>query len=681
VDGLDCAAEVALLEQSVGRLPGVCALRASPVSGSATVVHTLEPGRLERAFLEAGFRVRESRQAAGARTPAGATMAAALLTAAGFAAGFLSRPLSIAFYLPAIVAGGLPIARRGWQRARHRVLDMNGLMTLAVLGAMAIGEWGEGATTVVLFSLAQLLEARSLERARRAIGSLVDLAPETARLAGDEAAAVPVATVARGQVIAVRPGERFPLDGVVLSGRSSVDLSPLTGESRPVAKGPGDEVFAGCLNGEGALTLRVTRVVADTTLARILRRVEEAQASRARSQGFVDAFARVYTPAVIALGALAAVAPPLLGWGTPAEWAYRALVLLVIACPCALVISTPVSIVSGLTAASRAGVLVKGGAHLEALAGTRAVVFDKTGTLTRGVPVVTDLITASGPGRHPLAWAAALEKHSTHPLAVAVLERARKDGVAVPEAGDVSELPGRGLRGVVEGRAVALGSHRLFDDLGLCDHRLDPELERLEGEGKTVVLVGEVGVGVSGALAFADDVRPEAAEAVEALRRAGIEVALFTGDNARTAQAVAARVGIAEPAAELLPEDKVARLRALRARLGPVVMVGDGVNDAPALATADVGIAMGGRASDVALETADVALLGGDLRRIPMALGLGRATRRVVRQNIAASLAIKGLVLLLALAGMGSLWAAVAADMGASLLVIGNGLRLLRAGR
>jgi Cd2+/Zn2+-exporting ATPase len=562
---------------------------------------------------------------------------------------------------------------------------MNALMTVAVLGAMAIGEWGEGAATVVLFSVAQLLEARSLERARRAISGLMSLAPETAlvrRPEGEERVAA--AEVGRGELMLVAPGERFALDGVVESGASAVDQSPLTGESLPVPKGPGDAAFAGSINGAGALSVRVTRHAADTTLARILRRVEQAQSSRAPSQGFVEAFARVYTPLVLVLAGLAAALPPLLGYGTVAEWTYRSLVLLVIACPCALVISTPVSIVSALTAASRRGVLVKGGAHLEDMGRVRAVVFDKTGTLTHGAPRVTDVIAAGGSVAEVLALAAAVEARSPHPVAAAVVRHAREQAVPWTAAADVVEIPGRGARGRVGAEQVLVGSHRLFGERGLCDHRLDAELDRLESEGKTAVLVGRLGRGENGtllgAIGVADDLRPEAAEAIAALRRAGLRVAMLSGDNARTAHAIADRLHIEDRRADLLPEDKVAHVAEIQRTVGPVAMVGDGVNDAPALATAAVGLAMGRRGSDVALETADIALMAEDLRRIPEAIALGRATRRVIRQNIAFSLAVKAAVLGLALAGYGSLWAAVGADMGASLLVIGNGLRLLRRG-
>lgn len=682
VDGLDCATEVALIEQHLGRVPGICSVRASAVTGEATVVHTLGPGAVERLLAQVGLRAAEARvaEAPGAR-PRG-TIAAAALALLGAAAGFWSHGLAVAFYLPAIVIGGAPIARKGWQRARRGALDMNVLMTVAVLGAMAIGEWGEGAATVVLFALAQVLEARSLERARRAIAGLMDLTPDTAVVlrAGAEVQ-VRAAEVERGETVLVAPGARVPLDGIVESGRSDVDQSPLTGESQPVAKERDASVFAGSINGPGALSIRVTRQAGETTLARILRRVEEAQSSRAPTQGFVERFAAVYTPAVIALAALTAVVPPLLGAGGAVEWAYRALVLLVVACPCALVISTPVSIVSALTAASRRGVLVKGGAHLEELGRVRTVAFDKTGTLTHGAPEVTDVVPVAGTtAREVLALAAAVEARAAHPLGMAVVAGGRREGVAVEPASDVTELPGRGVRGMVDGTEVLVGSHRLFEERGLCDHRLDAALARLEEEGKTAVLVGRprAGAPIVGAVAVADALRPEARDAVRALHEQGIAVTLLSGDNARTTAAIARQLGIETALSDLLPEDKVTRVRELRAQRGSVAMVGDGVNDAPALAAASVGIAMGRRGSDVALETAAVALMSDDLRLVPQALRLGRATRRVIGQNVALSLLVKGAVLGLTLAGWGSLWAAVGADMGASLLVIGNGLRLLR---
>jgi Cd2+/Zn2+-exporting ATPase len=678
VEGLDCAAEVALIEDRIGGLAGVCSLQASAVTGQATVVHTLGTGQLERAFQQAGFPVREAAAEAVGAVSMRATVAATALAAGGFAAGFVSPALAIAFYLPAILLGGAAVARRGWQRARQGALDMNALMAIAVVGAMAVGEWGEGAATVVLFSLAQLLEARSRERARRALSDLMRVAPETALVRGPRGEERrPAERVARGDMIVVEPGARVPLDGVVVAGVSGVDQSPLTGESRHVTRQPGDEVLAGSINGAGVLDVRVTRAAGETTLARVLRRTLEAQASRATSQSFVDRFARVYTPIVLALSVGVAVGPPLLFGADLAAWTYRGLVLLVIACPCALVIATPVAVVSGLTAASRRGVLVKGGMHLEDLGRLRGVVFDKTGTLSTGRPEVTDVLGAGAPAGEVLALAAALEARSAHPIAAAVVARARHDGVGERTATDVGEIPGRGVHGQVDGRAVLVGSHRLFDERGLCDHRLDTDLKRLESEGKTAVLVGGP-AGVLGALAVTDALRPEAVEAVRELRELGLELAVLSGDNARTVAALAGRLGIDHAHAELLPEDKVARLALLQAEWGPSAMIGDGINDAPALAAATVGVAMGQRGTDVALETADVALMSEDLRLVPFAVRLGGATRRTIRANIVLSLAVKAVVLGLGLAGFGTLWAAVGADMGASLLVIANGLRLLR---
>jgi Cd2+/Zn2+-exporting ATPase len=680
VDGLDCASEARLIEDCLSRVEGVCTVRTMPTSGRATVVHTLADGAIESALAGAGFRVRESRAVAEPPKPT-ATIVAGVLGALGFALQALHGAGAPVLFGAAILVGGLPIARKGLLRARSGALDMNGLMTIAVVGAMAIRQWSEAAATVVLFSLAQALESRSLERARRAIAGLMSLAPETALVRrGEVEDRLTVDRVGVGDVVVVEPGERFPLDGLVETGESDVDQSPVTGESRAATKGPGSEVFAGSINGAGVLTFRVTRPAAETTLARIIRRVEEAQASRAPSQGFVDRFARVYTPAVAVLAAGVALVPPLLGYGAWSEWLYSALVLLVIACPCALVISTPVSIVSALTRASRRGVLIKGGAHLEELASVRAVVFDKTGTLTEGAPRVTEVVPVDGQTpREILRVASAVESRGRHPIGRAVVARARQEKVAVSIADGIAILPGRGARGSVDGREVIVGSHRLFEERDLCDHSIDGELDRMESAGKTAVLVG-TGGRLIGALGLGDAIRPEAVEAVTALRRQGIETALLTGDNRRTAEAIAERLGIGEWSAGLLPEDKVDAMRRLQGRWGPAAMVGDGVNDAPALASARVGIAMG-RGTDAALETADIALMGDDLRRIPETIHLGRVTRRVIRQNIAFSLAVKVVVLGLALAGHGSLWAAVAADMGASLLVVANGLRLLDPSR
>ena len=495
---------------------------------------------------------------------------------------------------------------------------------------------------------------------------------------------VPVDLLAPGDQILVRPGERVPMDGKVLVGRSAVDQSPITGESMPVDKEDGAAVFAGTINGHGALTLRVTRLAADNTLSRIVRMVEEAQDQKAPSQRFVDVFARYYTPAVMALATLVAVVPPLLGWGSLDVWIYRALVLLVISCPCALVISTPVSIVSAVANAARAGVLIKGGAYLEAAGSLRAIAFDKTGTLTRGKPVVTDVVAladghagAEAAQAEVLRLAAAVESNSEHPLARAVVAEAAARGVALQSATEFAALPGQGAQAMVEGRRVSVGSHVLFDSWRNHGGAVCDRVEALEAAGKTVMIVGDA-QSAWGLIAVADTLRPESAAAVRALKAAGVaHTVMLTGDGPAVARAVGSAVGVDEVRAGLLPQDKVTAVDELLARHGSVGMVGDGVNDAPALARATVGIAMGAAGTDVALETADIALMSDDLSRLPYAIGLSRQARRVIQQNIALSLAIKAVFLALALPGLATLWMAVFADMGASLIVTLNGMRLL----
>jgi Cd2+/Zn2+-exporting ATPase len=682
VVGMDCAVETRVVEQALRGRPGICSVRTSAVTRQATVVHTLAPEDIRQAIEATGFEARAARRDAPAPLSAWTTVAALVAALTGVAATLAAPVIASPAFAAAVMVGGWPIARRGWRAVRHGRLEMNALMTVAVVGAGLIGEWDEAAATVVLFSLAQLLESRALERARRALSALMRLAPEeaTVRGQGGVPSVHPVAEVAVGAHVLVGPGQRVPLDGIVAAGESELDESPLTGESTPAAKRVGDEVFAGSINGGGALDVRVSRPAADTTLARIVRRVEEAQASRAPSQGFVERFAAVYTPIVLGLAVAMAVLPPLLHDGDYTGWIYRALVLLVVSCPCALVLATPVSIVSALTAASRRGLLIKGGAHLEAVGRVCGVAFDKTGTLTHGSPAVTDVVPVGVSESELLQFAAAVEARSGHSLGRAVVEHAQAQGVPLLLAEAVTSWPGRGVRGLVEGRTVRVGSHRWFDEEGLCDHRLDAELARLEEAGRTAMLVEREGR-LIGYLGVADRVRDDAAPAVAELEALGLAVALLTGDNARTAKAVADRLGVGDRRAELLPDDKVAAVRALQERQGALAMVGDGVNDAPALATAAVGVAIGPGAADATLETADIVLLHPDLRLVPEAIRLGRATRRVVRQNVAVALVVKGVVLGLALAGLGTLWAAVAADMGASLLVIANGLRLLRGVR
>jgi Cd2+/Zn2+-exporting ATPase len=583
--------------------------------------------------------------------------------------------------LAAVVAlSGWHIGRRALGALRARSLDINVLMTVAVVGAAIIGEWFEGAMVVLLFAVAQLLETRAMDRARGAIRALMELTPAEAvvRRDGGERR-VGVDEVRVGEVIVVRPGEKIPLDGRVAAGHSAVNQAPVTGESLPADKAPGDDVFAGTINGRGALEVTVTRPRRDTTLARIIHLVERAQAQRAPSQSVVDRFARSYTPLVLALAVAVAVVPPL-ATGAPFEpWFYRSLVLLVISCPCALVISTPVSIVSALAGAARHGVLIKGGAHLERIGAIRCVAFDKTGTLTHGRLRVVGIEAVNGAVPEAvLSLAASLETRSEHPIGRAIVRRAEEEGVMLVPADAFQALPGRGAEARVHGVTALVGNHRLFEERRLCTPAIDARLEELAARGCTAVLVAADGAPV-GLIAVADEVREAGKEAVRLLREQGVaRVVLLTGDNANAARAIARALGLDGYRAELLPEDKVAAIEALRAEHGPVAMIGDGVNDAPALAAADVGIAMGAAGTDAALETADIALMADDLAKIPFAFRLSRATVRIIKANLAFSIALKAIFLALGVAGVATLWMAVVADMGASLVVIANGLRLLR---
>ncbi len=715
VQGLDCPDCAASLERAVQGLPGV--LTAQLVFTTSRLSLTAESEEVLPEVVElAGAMGYEVAPEGMPPVPAHqgwwawvvrrrrelATWVGGGLLLLAFALSLLGLPevVSNALYAASIVIGGVYVARAGWVGIRTtHAPDMNALMAVAAVGAMIVGEFAEGALTVFLFSLGELLESYSMDRARNAIRTLMNLTPEEATLLSDgEERRVHVSALAPGDRVVVRPGERIPMDGGVLEGSSAVNQAPITGESMPVEKGVGDEVFAGTINGNGVLVMEVTRRADDTTLARILRLVEEAQSQRAPAQRFVDRFARVYTPAVIGLAALIAVVPPLLGFGALSTWFYRALVLLVIACPCALVISTPVTIVSALARAARSGVLIKGGRYLEAMASLRAVAFDKTGTLTVGEPHVVnagcELLPEGGRCENCgdlLAKAAAIEGRSEHALARAVTRYAESEGVSerYAAAEGVQALTGLGIEGLVSGHMVSVGSVALCrrnnghngghngggdseDDL--C--RIATEEER---KGYTVLVIEDACCGSRCFLSVSDALRDGVADVIRGMRRDGIEhTVMLTGDNPHIARTIAAEAGVDDAKAGLLPDDKVTAVRDLMARYGQVAMVGDGVNDAPALATATVGIAMGAAGTDTALETADVALMSDDLAKLPFAIRLSRRALNTVRANIAFALIFKAAFLALAVAGVANLWMAVLADTGASLLVALNGLRLLR---
>lgn len=593
-------------------------------------------------------------------------------------------PLSvIILYVAGIVSGGWYIFPKAWYAARRLRPDMNLLMTVAVVGAALISEWFEAATVTFLFSVALLLESWSVGRARRAISGLLDLSPDTARYYDPQSGEVveaPIADVPLGATVLVRPGERIPLDGDVTKGRTKINQAPITGESKLVTKEPGDPVYAGTINDEGAFEFEATKEASDTTLARIIRMVEDAQSRRAESEQWVEKFARYYTPGMMLLAVGIAILPPLLLGGSWYTWFYEALVILVIACPCALVISTPVSIVAGLSSAARAGVLVKGGVYLEMPARVRAIALDKTGTLTLGHPEVQRVEGLDGTSDEELLrLAAALESSSEHPLARAILRRAEQDGLTVQPAQDFQAITGKGATATIYGSQYWIGSHRLVHEMEAEGPGMHERVEQLEDAGHTVVALGK-GNTLMGLISIGDGVRPEAMDSVEELRDEGIEnVVMLTGDNEGTAKAVSEATGVTEYRAELLPEDKVKTIQELVRKWEWVAMVGDGVNDAPAMAEASFGIAMGAMGTDVAIETADIALMTDDLRRLPWLIRHSKRTLRVIRQNVFFALGVKVVFIVLAFAGLATLWMAIAADTGASLLVIFNGLRLLKS--
>ena len=590
---------------------------------------------------------------------------------------------SVLLYGGSILIGGYTLFRKGLRNLVQFQFDMNTLMTVAILGAAAIGEWGEGATVVFLFAISEALEGYSMEKARQSIRSLMDVAPKEATIRrGNQEIQVHVDDIQIGDIMIVKPGQKIAMDGRLINGKSTVNQAAITGESIPVLKVADDEVFAGTINEEGMLEVEVTKRVEDTTISKIIHLVEEAQAEKAPSQAFVDRFAKYYTPAIMILAFGIAVLPPLLFQGDWSEWVYRGLALLVVGCPCALVISTPVSIVTAIGNAAKNGVLIKGGIHLEETGNLSVVAFDKTGTLTKGLPEVTDLVRLQGPeDKELLAIAAAIEKWSQHPLASAIVRKAEKhliDWNAL-QVEDFTSIMGKGAKASVNGERYYIGSPRLFEEL--LTHGIEKEIkdsvELLQMQGKTVMFLGTEQA-ILALIAVADEVRVTSKDVIQKLRALGIKkTVMLTGDNQATGDAIANIVGIQDVKTELLPQDKLEAIKQLKA-YGKVAMVGDGVNDAPALVTADVGIAMGGAGTDTALETADIALMADDLTKLPYTIKLSRKTLQIIKQNIAFSLLIKLVALLLIVPGWLTLWIAIFADMGATLIVTLNSLRLIR---
>ena len=691
IEQMDCPTEERLIRDALGRLPGVTGLQFNLLQRVLTVSH--DEGALAQvvpAIQALGFTPQVEDQgaaqqpvAAPAKKPWWPLALAAVLATASEVVHFAALGPDWWVAVLAVVAiglCGLNTYKKGWIALKNRNLNINALMSIAVTGAVLIGQWPEAAMVMVLFTLAELIEARSLDRARNAIRGLMDLAPPraTVRQADGSWQEVDVQVIGLDAVVRVRPGERISLDGEVVSGNSTVNQAPITGESLPVEKRAGDPVFAGTINEAGSLEFRVTAAARDTTLARIIHAVEEAQGSRAPTQRFVDQFSRIYTPVVFVFALAVAVLPPLLIGGAWFDWVYRALVLLVVACPCALVISTPVTIVSGLAAAARKGILIKGGVYLENGRHLALLALDKTGTLTHGKPVQTDslhLLEADEPLH--VIWAASLAARSDHPVSRALALRAEELGQVLHNIEDFEALPGRGTKGRIDGRLLYMGNHRLVEDLGLCSAQLEQRLEALERQGKSVVVLCDEQRALM-LFAVADTVRQTSREAVAELHELGVRTCMLTGDNAHTAAAIAEQVGVDEARGDLLPADKLAWIEASQARGKVVGMVGDGINDAPALARAEIGFAMGAAGTDTAIETADVALMDDDLRKIPAFVRLSRQTHAILLQNIVLALGIKAIFLGMTLAGEATMWMAVFADMGVSLMVVFNGLRLLR---
>ena len=697
IANMDCPTEERLIRNKLATMAGVVGLDFNLMNRVLDVHHTLPTlATVEAALHGIGMQaIPMEADAVVARDPNEGSLSSVqkgMLVVSGLAAAGAealawtthvdSSPLVIALALLSIATGGWPTLKKGWIALKTFTLNINFLMSLAVFGAIAIGQWPEAAMVIFLFAIAELIEGLSLNRARNAVHSLMQLAPDTATVADASGAwqPVPVATVAIGATMRVKPGERIALDGVVASGASSVNQAPITGESMPVDKAAGDVVYAGTINELGLLDITVTANSGNSTLAKIVRVIEETQGKQAPTQRFVDQFARYYTPLVVVCAILVAVLPPLLLGQPLMDWVYKALVMLVIACPCALVISTPVTVVSGLTAAARRGILVKGGQFLETGHHIKAIAVDKTGTLTMGKPAVTDVVAFDGHSRdNILLLAASLEAGSAHPLAAAIV-KAGPPAAQLQAVTQFSALHGRGLQGTLAGRTYYLGNARLMQELKVLTPALQAVLARLEQQAYTAMVLAD-GTEALGVIAVADVLRPQAAAAIARLTSMGVTTVMLTGDNALTAQRIAHEVGVTMVKAELLPENKLDEIVALQRQFGVVAMLGDGVNDAPALAQADIGFAMGAAGSDTAIETADVALMDDELGKLPEFISLSRRTRRILVQNISFAIGIKIIFFGLALGGLATLWMAVFADVGASLLVVANGLRLLRASK
>ncbi|MBD8069294.1 heavy metal translocating P-type ATPase [Bacillus sp. PS06] len=690
VQGFTCTNCAAIFENNVKELPGVQDAKVNFGASKVYVKGTTTIEELEKAGGFENLKIRDEKEQRVEREPfwkqkenIKVYISAILLVISWFLGEQYGEEhlLPTIGYAASILIGGYSLFIKGIKNLSRLQFDMNTLMTIAIIGAAIIGEWGEGATVVILFAISEALERYSMDKARQSIESLMDIAPKEALIRrGNEEMMVHVDDIQVGDIMIVKPGQKLAMDGLVVKGTSTLNQAAITGESVPVTKTIDDEVFAGTLNEEGLLEVKVTKRVEDTTLSKIIHLVEEAQAERAPSQAFVDKFAKYYTPAIVILALLIAVVPPLLFGGDWSEWIYQGLAVLVVGCPCALVVSTPVSIVTAIGNAAKNGVLIKGGIHLEEAGALKAIAFDKTGTLTKGVPAVTDIVTYAENENELMTITAAIEKGSQHPLASAIMRKAEENGlnfnaVTVEE---FQSITGKGVKAKVNNEMYYVGSPNLFEELhGSIESVRKQMIAEMQTQGKTVMVLGTEREILS-LIAVADEMRETSKTVISKLNNMGIETVMLTGDNQRTATSIGKQVGVSDIKADLLPEDKLNFIKELRGKHQSVAMVGDGVNDAPALAASTVGVAMGGAGTDTALETADIALMSDDLSKLPYTIKLSRKALAIIKQNITFSLAIKLVALLLVMPGWLTLWIAIFADMGATLLVTLNSLRLLK---
>ena len=691
VQGLTCAGCSKTFEENVKHLDGVLDAQVNFGAAKITVVGNASIEAIEKAGAFDHLKLRNEREQKVESEPfwkqkenrkvyiSALLLIISWILGEQYGEGHIASTIG---YAASIIIGGYSLFIKGFKNLSRFKFDMSTLMTIAIIGAALIGEWGEGATVVILFAISEVLERYSMDKARQSIESLMDIAPKEALIRrGKQELMISVDDIQVGDIMIVKPGQKLAMDGIVLKGTSTLNQAAITGESVPVTKTIDDEVFSGTLNEEGLLEVRVTKLVEDTTLSKIIHLVEEAQAERAPSQAFVDKFAKYYTPAIVALAVLIAIVPPLFG-GDWSVWIYQGLSVLVVGCPCALVVSTPVSVVTAIGNAAKNGVLIKGGIHLEEAGHLKVIAFDKTGTLTKGVPAVTDIVTFSGNENELLMLTAALEKGSQHPLASAITKKAEAAGLHFNEVSveEFQSITGKGIKATIQNEMYYVGSPNLFEEIlpNHIDQTISVQISKLQTQGKTVMILGTA-YEILGLVAVADQVRTTSKEVIEKLHQLGIEkTVMLTGDNQRTAEAIGQEVGVTDIRADLLPEDKLNFMKELRERYSSVAMVGDGVNDAPALAASTVGVAMGGAGTDTALETADIALMSDDLSKLPFTIKLSRRALRTIKQNITFSLVVKVIALLLVIPGWLTLWIAIFADMGATLIVTLNSLRLLK---